>query len=278
MILKRSGRLLTSHKPFDQLSGQRTNLDKTTTFATSAAASRSVSNIIPELVVAKHDVALGFDLPFLWHKNFEKQYERIKLGTETIRLIRYLPVPREIKLKLLAGKAGAQFGFGSEYQGLPACSISPLRTIIIQTVFGKGRLMRSPEVVLSLLHKGHLIEPAQIPTYRALKLARNTLQRREDCRLLWVEIWNGRQEWPRNRIPGVVGFVTKAVLSLGGAWIDAFTFSFNGCHLSLLDGNEDHFLHTIRIKLRNWRLNLNPEPTWKELTKLLWTMMLPLSC
>ena len=191
----------------------------------------------------------------------------------TVRASKYIRVAERIALaplnirakEILLQSAGAsKFTFGLE---LGSCSIHAerrLRSAVANALWAKRRI-RSLDMLFSLCHKGHHIDPFQLRSIWPFRIARRQLMKHEELRDLWIQTWaltepSRSQMTPRSQLPGILANLQRAANQIGWEWISPIEFRFkineqNRLLIHLLHYADPYFAHLIRfgISLTMWK-------------------------
>ena len=176
------------------------------------------------------------------------------------RRIAMCPLSIDAREMLLASAGASKFTYGIE---LGSCQIKlekQLRTVVSKALWSKGQ-QKSVDMLLTLCHRGHRIDPSQLKLFYPLKLTRRQLLKHVDLRNQYVHCWHvsaaHRSNFKdgRSNMVGPICNLQTICVALGWQWNSPFEFSFP------LD---DH--HTLEFSI----LNI-PEDYFLHLNKLLWT-------
>ena len=91
-----------------------------------------------------------------------------------------------------------------------------MTTTVMMGVWRHGRPNRCVEVVLSILTKGHLVDPAQAIPYRRLLVLVRMLQRWKDLVPVMSAV---RTTWRPGQRDGPMGLALSELTALGFAWV-----------------------------------------------------------
>ena len=106
--------------------------------------------------------------------------------------------------------------YASSVAALPARPCGRLRSAMLSALWGAGRRLRCKEVVLTLLSKGHKLDPVQVDAYEALLALRRMIAHRTDLRGVFVSTWHAAAG--SRHVRGPVGKAIKLARALGWAW------------------------------------------------------------
>eukprot|EP00438_Fugacium_kawagutii_P006310 Skav234963 [mRNA] locus=scaffold943:53567:56965:+ [translate_table: standard] len=216
---------------FDNLSGQVTNVDKS--FA-----------VIPRLYFAQVvNDATGGSLAI-------REAAKV-LGHQTLQRLRSIGVGPKNAEKYVATKAMKQFLYGCEVGRPGSSATSRVRYAVSKTLWTKTRTQRNPEVLLTLLRKGHLVDPEQAVLFQTImglrRIFRRFLVLAAHAEVLWghVRDLGRRQLW--------VGPMRNFACLLRDAQL---IWSFNtvatrqGRVIHLWTGSSTWLAHRLREELR----------------------------
>eukprot|EP00973_Karenia_brevis_P042043 5820313-Karenia_brevis.AAC.1 len=112
--------------------------------------------------------------------------------------------------------------------------LTRLRTDVLKALWGNRRQMRCPEVVFTLLVRGHLADPIQADLYKSLVTFRTMMCQRMDLREFVITSWQVYQH-SRKQMFGPVGKLAHVTDYLGWAWTEPFGFqNAQGVNLDML--------------------------------------------
>ena len=93
--------------------------------------------------------------------------DKLQRFAELVRSASSLPLPAEAKAEIIAACPIAKLFHGCELTTLCVESLKKLRTQVLASLWD-GRSSRVPEVLMTIVFKGHRCDPLQVVTYKAL--------------------------------------------------------------------------------------------------------------
>jgi len=247
---------------FHMATGQRTQYGKTKVILTNSGQSEEVRAMLDD-VPGGHQIsivstvrALGVDLglsPLVTARARKAEvfpmYKRVAT----------LPVGFENRSLIIQTKVHQSLCFGSSHNLLPMQDRNELRTAAMLAVWGPKRQLRSIEVVMTLLRKGHLVDPLQAALYRVVVESLFVL-RRGFCDLdLFRLVWQTRCEYNPRSSTDLVAHLLEVFRCVGWQWRTPFVVFTGRRELHLLDSPVSFVLHDLRDDMRfaRWRLICN---------------------
>ena len=175
------------------------------------------------------------------------------------RRIAMCPLSIDAREMLLASAGASKFTYGIE---LGSCQIKlekQLRTAVSKALWSKGQ-QKSVDMLLTLCHRGHRIDPSQLKLFYPLKLTRRQLLKHVDLRNQYVHCWHvsaaHRSNFKdgRSNMVGPICNLQTICVALGWQWNSPFEFSFplddhHTLEFSILNIPEDYFLHLVRFSI-----------------------------
>ena len=125
----------------------------------------------------------------------------------------------------------------------------------MRTLWPKGANMRSREVVLAVLVKGHRTDPVQVWAYQTLTMLRTMLRGKRNVEL-WQQAWKAMQK-RRIRLgtEGLAANATRVLRRLGWSWESSVEVKTReGEKIHVTQCPEGYWNHKIREAVREWRL------------------------
>ena len=93
---------------------------------------------------------------------------KINTLVEDVKRINLVPVGHANRARLIASRVSPAFLFAALYLFARGQKLQRLRTAVKEAVFGTKRQLAKPEIIFTLLHKGHAIDPYQAVPYRII--------------------------------------------------------------------------------------------------------------
>ena len=114
------------------------------------------------LKAVKQVKQVGANLRFGCHGKNIIGAKRVELGIQRAKRIRWAPLPLHARGSLLATLVNPASLYGFPACGLPQTLLNSLRSSVTTALWGDGKKLRCREIVLTLLCKGHLVDPVQV--------------------------------------------------------------------------------------------------------------------
>ncbi|CAE8581467.1 unnamed protein product [Polarella glacialis] len=238
-------------KCFDEAIGSATNLDKSQSWATDRKLRIEVKDICEDLTLHTKIVSLGADLNTLARRQFGKIKSRIDAAVCFAKLITSLPGAHDEHARVFSTVVVPKVTWACEIAPLPSNAVTVLRSASRKCVWGHGRALRSPHIVLTLLRKGHAVDPGQAHDYRALCGIRQFLQKHHELRDFWATVWEARSPVRHRLVTGPVARISEICRKLGWNWDEPFQIKRPTLPpLHLHQGSDLWWKHQVRDGLR----------------------------
>ncbi|CAE8583822.1 unnamed protein product [Polarella glacialis] len=221
---------------FDRLSDSCANSAKTKLMASTPqlrADAASLQHGGHTAQVVHSAELLGVGLSDSARANFEVGDRRVAKALCSAKRISYAPIHIAGRAQLLETVPLAQWSYGLELGGHSADGARRLRNAVVACLW-RGRGQGSREILLTLCHKGHKLDPFQVRPSFVISAARRFLASNTDMHTV------GRGRW------GLASQVQRAASTLGWLWSTPFEFEWQGGSLHLLDSEPTHFAHALR--------------------------------
>eukprot|EP00660_Eupelagonema_oceanica_P019687 gene19687-biopygen9550 len=127
------------------------------------------------------------------------------------------------------------------------------RSAVLQSVWRQHHRKRCPEVVMTLIARGHRLDPVQALPYRRVLALRRLLMLRPELLPLVRRAWEYErvQKHGRDPVPGPVGCVRASLARLGWTWPRPEVLrTATGMELDLGEVHEGRLEHEIREAAR----------------------------
>ena len=153
---------------WDELSGQKFNDDKSTSWGTSNAARKKAKQLFPSMKIAK-----TFDVLGTWIRTANVPCKALdeakvcKIVTDA-KNISVLPVPMSAKSLLVGAKVVPQCTYGAAINQIPRAVSSKLQSAIATAFWFRRPHWRNKMLLFGLLHKPHRVEPQHASAYCAI--------------------------------------------------------------------------------------------------------------
>ncbi|CAE7832127.1 unnamed protein product [Symbiodinium sp. CCMP2592] len=233
---------------------------KTVVFATSTAGRQQVEHLTYQqkaLHSATDERLLGGHLSFTKRRARKLADHRANQYLQVARRATLCPLNIEAREILLSTAGAPKYHYGLE---LGPCSVSlerTLRTTIVNALWHK-RSSRCIDVVLSICHRGHRFDPAQLRMIKPFQIARRQLLKHQDLRQLWQDIFafTARKRASfrdgRTNAVGPLAIIQQAANSMQWTWAPPFCFEVPIGHnktitFNILDNSDDYFFHILRL-------------------------------
>lgn len=167
-----------------------------------------------------------------------------------LKAIGALPVPWEQRAAMLIGKPLAKITFGCEVSVMPSKWLSKCRVGVKKAMIGHGRGTASPDLIFSLLTKGHVVCPKAAIEYKRLTAYRDMVANQEEWKLQIRVLWEAYDAGAR-KTPGPIGMVRDALKKLGWRARDYVSWvTHEGAEIHVLNTPKQAWQHAIREALR----------------------------
>eukprot|EP00973_Karenia_brevis_P081692 11325372-Karenia_brevis.AAC.1 len=129
---------------------------------------------------ACHANAVGVGLTFQGSSHTVKVEANMSSAMHVANRVSSLPLGFDIRTVVLQGGVIPKSLHGCEVSIMLQRLLSRLRTGVLNSLWGNGRKMRCPEIVFTLLSRGHLSDPLQADMYRSLVTFQSMMCKRVD--------------------------------------------------------------------------------------------------
>ena len=173
-----------------QLTGQALNVRKCKAFYVNRRASSPPIRLqgvdVEETSAAR---CLGADIRFApMAAESSHVTQRVDNAVATAHRIAVLPLPMDLRVRMLATQPCASAFHGVEVMQWSQSLVTRLSLKIMTAIWGDSRRNRCKEIVLSLFAPGHQVDPLQALPYRCLVGLVRMAQRRPDVRALILKV------------------------------------------------------------------------------------------
>ena len=244
-------------KKFDQAIDAVINSDKTTVFTTTRLARQKLQNF--EFPQSLNDKLLGASLSFTKRRSRELADKRAVSYMAVAQRISICPLNIAAKETLLATAGAPKYCYALE---MGPCSVHierKLRSAICRALWSKGS-HKSNDILLTICHKGHLIDPTQLKWYAPFQTACRQLAKHPNIRYQWEQIWHdsieARAQYKngKSNMVGPLSMFHVACLHLDWKWVEPFTIVAKiSEHLQIsvpiLTIPHQYFLHLVRYAI-----------------------------
>ena len=181
--------------------------------------------------------------------------ERAQVCTDALQRIRSVGVSHHAAGRYAATKAMKQFLYGCEI-GRPAVkAMERTRAAVTSTVWTKTRQQRNPEVLLTLLRKGHLIDPFHAVAFQTVMGLRRLFGKwPADLYDRAAALWPHCHHADRAHMGGPVRNLAYLLKDMQLEWVDFDTVRLRqGRVLYLWHGSGSYLARRLREELRRSR-------------------------
>ena len=141
---------------------------------------------MPTLVVTERQ--LGAQLAFTSRNSGHPDtMKRNKCAQQTCTRVEAVPLPLEAKASLVEGAVLPKVLFDCAVTYMPKRNLSNWRARATHAIWGRGKF-RCPELIFTLLCRGHAADPLQARVLRILKCARRMLNKFPSMHALWASV------------------------------------------------------------------------------------------
>ena len=231
------------------LTGQQLNVKKSLSFHVNAEAAETPLRLQGEVVkVVEADRCLGADIRFNPAAQVSAHVEsRVQKAVAQADRIAVLPLPLEVRCTLLATQPSAVAFYGVEVTQLSPTHMATLEAAALRVIWGGRQPNRCKEILLTVLARGHLVDPHQAVPYRRLVGLVRMLQRRSDLRDQVQQLF--RQYLPGRGV-GPVHLAMDALRALGWTWLPPWQVSRQSQVTNLLSVDPSLWAHDVRAAIR----------------------------
>ena len=231
------------------LTGQQLNVKKSLVFHVNAEVAETPLCLQGEVVkVVEADRCLGADVRFTPAAQVSAHVvSRVQKSVAEADRIAALPLPLEVRCTLLATQPSAVAFYGVEVTQLTPTHIATLEAAALRVIWGGRQPNRCKEILLTVLARGHLVDPHQAVPYRRLVGLVRMLQRRSELRDLVQRLL---QQYLPGRGLGPVHLAMDALRALGWTWSSPWRVTRQGHTTDLLLVDPSLWAHDVRAALR----------------------------
>eukprot|EP00664_Eupelagonemidae_sp_cell27_P001926 gene1926-9544_t len=179
---------------------------------------------------------------------------RVRAACAIAARVRCLPLTLEEKATLLSAAAAQRGLYGCAVTPYSDAQLKALQRSFVMALFPKHR-RRCPEIVLTLMARGHRLDPDQQVPCECLGALRRMVDRRAELRGSIERTWRARQQ-PDAEVPGPLGRVRRVAQQLRWAWTSPWMFrTADGRELCYPRMSEGAWMHEVRDAARRaaWR-------------------------
>jgi hypothetical protein len=150
--------------------------------------------------------------------------KKIETVATQIRRIGNLPISFAARSRMVAAQSCTQIYFGTEVTTLSKTQCRIMDSAILAAVWKETRIMRSREVLFSVLNKGHLLESTQVLAYRRTTGLIRMIQRRTDLRDQ-IGLLLQSHDGDFDQQMGPVGLAMSTLQQQGWTYVNGFSFT-----------------------------------------------------
>ena len=248
---------------FAQLTGMEINVKKSAVWATESGHRRELAQtaiISGRPIPCKlEDRTLGAHLAYTRRRAKTTLSRKLPCCLAICERIGASLLPFEVRAMLVATIVMPKAVYGSAATPCSKKDLRTLRAACSKAMWGQANRWRAPEVLHTILAKGHCTDPAQAVHYHVLGTARRVLQRHPEVWAKYVEVFTWRREDPARseRVPtGPVKSLLRAARCCGATWYQnnpgllRVEIPEGERLISLGDTETGRFLHLVREALR----------------------------
>ena len=211
---------------FDRATGTRFNPLKSTCATPARWMEKDVQHTADRfgMKTVSFEKQVGYPVTYKGNRDRNNQNKRIDEATRTVARIARLPrgFGFEARARLIETNAIPEYQFAIECGTPSEQSLGGLTSQIMRTLWPTGANMRSREIVLAVLVKGHRTDPMQVWAYQTLTILRTMLRSNTTWTPLWQQAWEAMGK--RRIRPGTEGLAanaTRVLRRLGWSWESA---------------------------------------------------------
>ena len=185
-------------RDFDRATGTKFNSLKSTCATPTKWMEKEVQQTADQfgMKIVSFEKQVGYPVTYKGNRDRTSQNKRTDEATRTVARIARLPrgFGFEARARLIETNAIPRYQFAIEC-GMPSeQSLGGLTAQIMRTLWPTGANMRSREVVLAILVKGHRTDPVQVWAYQTLTMLRTMLRANATWVPLWQQAWKAMQK------------------------------------------------------------------------------------
>ena len=244
------------------LTGMLINAKKSSVWATTTGMRMRLTDVQVDNVkvpLVTEDRLLGGYLSFNWKKTKSRVDITFKQCVTIAERIAYLPLPLEVRATLVGSLVIPKAAYACAINWPSKKVMGKLRSKCTTTVWGQANGWRAPEIVHTLLCKGHLVDPQQVMSYQTYLVACRVLRRHPEALHKFRTVLLRRMEIGSNTGPkGPVHSFMRAMKANYVVFAGDDLMKMNHHNLDLrkqegwpwLSGKIDAHLHEVREGLR----------------------------
>ena len=137
------------------------------------------------------------------------------IAIETAHRIAVLPLPTDVRVRMLATQSCASAFHGAEVTQWPKSLVNRFCMKVMAGVWGTSRVNRCKEVVLTVLVPGYRLDPLQALSYHILAGLVRMVQRRPDLHPLIRRVYLLMKD---QMAQGPIGIARDALNTIGWSW------------------------------------------------------------
>ena len=233
------------------------NTTKTVVFATSLPSRQQIQCCGFKVVLA--DKLLGCSLSFTKRRSRQLMDQRANAYLNVAKRTAFCPLSIDSRELLLATAGAPKYTYGLELGPCQKKIERTLRSAVAKALWSKGQ-HKSLDMLFTLCHRGHRIDPVQLKLIYPLKLLRRQLIKHVDLRPAWIHCWHDSSQHRaqfkdgRSNMVGPLCILHTICVFLDWQWLSPFEFSFaidsqHDIQFSILNIPENYFLHLIRFSI-----------------------------
>ena len=251
------GRALLLTGSFATVTSQELAPKKCHCWATSANLCTEVSRLRlhgAELTTVLVDRVLGAYISFALGRSTGQRVCQLESLQRCTQRAAALPLNAEHRGDVVAATAVNRFVYGAEAAPPADADLRKARTRVLAAVW-RGRGLRAPEIVLTLLHAGHRLDPVQASAYKALLGVRELGLKLAGVANTLRTSWLLHQQDGARRVRGPVAAALAALRANGARWEHWNRWQLPGGDVHWMTENLPRLRHAVRELLRigQWR-------------------------
>ena len=166
----------------------------------------------------KEDRMLGAYISFTKRRTVTTFSKKLGVCLDICGRIEASLLPLPVRATLVASVVVPKAIYGSAATPVSKKDMRRLRVACTRAIWGQSSKWRSPEIVHTLLSKGHVTDPLQAFHYNTLGVCRRVLQRHPEIWALYHEVFCRREDGPECAVGGPIKALFQAVRMCGGTW------------------------------------------------------------
>lgn len=238
---------------FDQLAGGERNNQKTWAWGLPPEAQAYMRDLGYE--VKDSGILLGTAVQTEEGVQPELLQTKIEKVLEALHRLKGIPATEVQRENLIASTAISIILFGAGTFWPSPDQFKDLRKAVLEVLWGPDRRNRCIETLLSVLYRGHRVDPEMAMMTEVLTVTRRLLSKRPELRAIWEQVWTLQDGDEVEADAGPCARVRAIAGTLGWQWTSPFEFQrVEAGPLHLATDSKSTFSHEVRHDVKQWRM------------------------